>query len=161
MADLLVRRSDSADRVVLERFFYLFRHDMSELDGRLPNPDGSFRSEWVDSALTQENWAAYLALVEDHPVGFAFVRALDEPARVMNSFFIVRGARQGGYGMQFVKQVLASHPGPWEIPFQEQNKKGARFWRRVAKEVAGEAWHEEERPSPNAGAVPNVWLVIP
>jgi len=164
MADLLVRRADSADpvdRAVLERYWLLFRHDMSEFDGRLPFPDGSFRSEWLHSALEDENWAAYLAFVDDSPVGFAFVRALEQPVRVLNSFFIVRGARRGGHGLQFVKQVLAAHPGPWEIAFQERNAKAARFWRQVAAEVAGDAWHEEVRPPLTGGTVPNVWVVIP
>ena len=164
MTDLLVRRADSADpvdRAALERMWLMFVHDMSEFDGRLPNPDGSFRSEWLRSALEDENWAAYLALVGDRPAGFAFVRALEQPTRVLNSFFIVRGARRSGYGMQFVKQVLAAHPGPVEIPFQERNVQGARFWRRVAAEVAGDAWHEDVRPSSTGGTASNAWVVIP
>ena len=162
--DLLVRRADSADptdRAALEHMWLMFRHDMSEFSEQLPNPDGSFRSEWLRSALEDENWAAYLALVGDRPAGFAFVRALEQPTRVLNSFFIVRGARRGGYGLRFVKQVLAAHPGPWEIAFQERNVKGAKFWRRVAAEVAGDAWHEEVRPSSTGGTAPNVWVVIP
>jgi predicted acetyltransferase len=164
VADLLVRRANSADpvdRAALERMWLLHRHDMSEFNGKLPNPDGSFRSEWLHSALEDENWAAYLALVGDRPAGIAFVRALEQPTRVLNTFFIVRGARRSGYGTQFVKQVLAAHPGPWEIAFQEQNVKAARFWRRVAAEVAGDAWHEEVRASTAGGTAPNVWVVIP
>lgn len=164
MAELLVRRADSADPVdcaALERLWLMFRHDMSEFAGQLPNPDGSFRSEWLRSALEDENWAAYLALVGDRPAGFAFVRALEQPARVLNSFFIVRGARRSGYGTRFVKEVLAAHPGPMEIAFQERNVKGAQFWRRVATEVAGDVWHEEVRPSTTGGTAPNVWIVIP
>jgi predicted acetyltransferase len=163
-SQLSVRRADSADpvdRAALERMWLMFRHDMSEFAEQLPNPDGSFRSEWLRSALEDENWAAYLALVQDRPAGFAFVRALEQPRRVLNSFFIVRGARRHGYGTQFVTQVLAAHPGPWEIAFQERNVQGAKFWRRVATQVAGDAWREEVRPSMTGGTAPNVWVVIP
>ena len=164
MTELLVRRADTTDpvdRSALQRMWLMFRHDMSEFAGQLPNPDGSFRREWLDSALEDTNWAAYLALVGDRPAGFAFVRALEQPSRVLNSFFIVRGARRGGYGTRFVKQVLAAHPGPWEIAFHERNVEGARFWRRIATEVAGNAWHEEVRLAMNGASVPNVWVVIP
>jgi predicted acetyltransferase len=164
MTDLLMRRANSADpvdRAALERMWLMFRHDMSEFAEQLPNPDGSFRSEWLHSALDDENWAAYLALVGDRPAGFAFVRALEQPTRVLNSFFIVRGARRSGYGRLFVKHVLAAHPGPWEIAFQERNTQGAQFWRRVATEVAGNAWHEEVRPPMTGGTAANVWVVIP
>ena len=164
MADLLMRAvdgADPADRALVERLWLLFRHDMTEFVGGLPNPDGTFRSEWLFSALEDENWAAHLAFAGDRPVGFAFVRALEQPVRVLNSFFIVRGARRGGYGMQFARYVLAAHPGPWEIAFQEANVKGARFWRRLAQEVAPDAWREEERPASRPEMPPNVWVVIP
>ena len=164
MTDLLVRRAESADpvdRAALERLWLLFQHDMSEFNGRLPNPDGSFRSERLHSALEDENWAPYLARVGDRPAGFAFVRALEQPARVLNSFFIVRGARRCGYGMATVRQVLAAHPGPWEIAFQERNVQAARFWRRVATTVAGDAWREEVRTTAAGEVAQDVWITIP
>jgi hypothetical protein len=67
--------ADAADRALVERLWLLFRHDMTEFNGGLPNPDGTFRSEWLVSALEDENWAAHLAFAGDRPVGFAFVRA--------------------------------------------------------------------------------------
>ncbi|NUP48043.1 MAG: GNAT family N-acetyltransferase [Catenulispora sp.] len=161
MADLLIRAADHDDRVLLERLWLLFRHDMSEFSGSLPNPDGSYRSEWLVSALEDDNWAAYVAFAGDSPVGFAFVRALDQPVRVLNSFFIVRAARGDGYGTRLARHVLDAHPGPWEIAFQEANVKGARFWRRLAQEVAPGTWHEEERPASRPELPPNVWVVIP
>ncbi|MFL6116617.1 MAG: GNAT family N-acetyltransferase [Catenulispora sp.] len=164
MVDLLMRAADgadAADRALLERLWSLFRHDMTEFTGGLPNPDGTFPGAWLGSALDDENWAAHLAFVNDRPVGFAFVRALEQPVRVLNSFFIVRGARRGGHGIQLARYVLAAHPGPWEIAFQEANVKGARFWRRLAQQVAPGAWHEEERPASRPELPPNVWIVIP
>ena len=74
---LAVRRATVDDRVVLERLWLLFRHDMSRFSGGLPRPDGTFRSEWLDSALASPHWAAFLAHCGDSPVGFAFVRNLD------------------------------------------------------------------------------------
>ena len=163
MADPTVRLATEADRCALERLWLLFRHDMSEWSGTLPNPDGTFRSERLESALTDPDWAAYLFLSsaggEQRPVGFAFVRGLAGPTRVLNSFFVVRGVRRGGVGLRAVAEVLARHPGAWEVAFQDANPPAVRFWHRVAGQVAGEAWTEERRPVPGKPEVPpDVWI---
>jgi predicted acetyltransferase len=146
---------------VLERLWLMYRHDLSEFSGTLPNPDGTFRDERLRLALDDPGWATHLTHVGDRPAGFAFVRGLDGPTRVLNSFFVVRGARGSGVGTRLAKDVLAAHPGPWEIAFQEANPTAARFWRRVAGEVAGDAWHEEKRAVPNRPDLPDdVWIVI-
>ncbi|GAA1963767.1 GNAT family N-acetyltransferase [Catenulispora subtropica] len=161
VSGLVIRPATPADRALLERLWLLFRHDMSEFDHRLPNSDGTFRSEWLVSAIEDADWTAYLAFLDDHPTGFAFVRARDQPTRVLNSFFITRGARRTGIGIHFAKHVLAAHPGPWEIAFQEANANGARFWRRLAQDLAPGLWREEQRPASRPDLPPNVWIVIP
>ncbi|WP_329043547.1 GNAT family N-acetyltransferase (plasmid) [Streptomyces sp. NBC_00178] len=161
MADLVVRRAGADDRDVLERLWPLFLHDLSEFWGVLPNPDGTYRREWLESAIGDPTWLSYLIWSGDRPVGFAFVRALDSDTRVLNSFFVVRGARRSGLGLRAVQSVLAAHPGRWEIAFQEENEGAARFWRRVASEVAGETWTEERRPvSRKSELSTNTWVAF-
>lgn len=91
MADLAVRRAGADDHGILERLWPLFLHDLSEFRGVLPNPDGTYRREWLESAIGDATWAAHLLWSGGRPVGFAFVRALDSEVRVLNSFFVVRG----------------------------------------------------------------------
>lgn len=160
MSDLVVRRAGEADRVVLERLYLMFRHDLSEFQGQLPRPDGSYRSDRLESVLTGDpNWAGYLFHTGENPVGFAFVRALTEPVRVLNSFFLVRPVRRQGLGLRAVQDVLGRHPGRWEVAFQENNETAVRFWRRVAAVVSGSAWSEEKRPITGApDAPPDVWI---
>jgi predicted acetyltransferase len=161
MTELSVRRTNPADRAVLERLWLLFRHDMSEFDGRLPNPDGTFRSERLESALSDPDWCGYLFERDDRPAGFAFVRSLSGPTRVLNSFFVARGARRSGVGLQAMKSVVAEHPGPWEVAFQDANTRAVAFWRRVATEIAGDAWTEERRPVPHdRSGPPDVWIAF-
>ncbi|WP_030775306.1 GNAT family N-acetyltransferase [Streptomyces sp. NRRL F-2664] len=161
MADLAVRRVGAGDHEVLERLWPLFLHDLSEFSGVLPHPGGTYRREWLESAIGDPTWSAYLVWLGDRPAGFAFVRALDRDARVLNSFFVVRGARRSGLGLRAVQAVLNAHPGRWEIAFQEENAGAARFWRRVASEVAGEAWTEERRPVPGKPELPaNTWVAF-
>lgn len=159
MPDVCVRPAELADRLVIERLWLMFRHDLSEFDGVLPNPDGTFRSERLTSAFADTDWAPYLVTSRERPVGFAFVRSLSGPTRVLNSFFVARGARRTGIGVRAVQQVLARHPGAWEVAFQDLNVAAVHFWRRVATEVAGEDWTEERRPVPDRPELPpDVWI---
>lgn len=158
-SQVTVRPVSAADRPVVERLWLMFRHDMADFQGGLPSPDGTYHSDRLRPVFEDDDWAAYLFLSGDRPVGFAFVRALPGPARVLNSFFVVRGARRSGTGMAVVREVISRHPGPWEIAFQESNTAAAAFWRRVATEIAGERWTEERRPVPNRSDVPpDVWI---
>lgn len=159
MFDVSVRRATAADRPVLERLWLMFSHDMSEFRGGLPHPDGAFRSERLVASFTDPGWAPYLLTCGDLPAGLALVRALDQPTRVLNSFFVVRGARRGGVGLSAVQQVTDRHPGSWEVAFQDANQAAVRFWRRAAAEIAGPAWTEERRAVPGRPELPpDVWI---
>ncbi|MFG2226267.1 GNAT family N-acetyltransferase [Streptomyces sp. NPDC048644] len=161
MSDVSVRLANAADRPVLERLWLMFRHDLSEFHGLLPRPDGTFRSDRLDDALTRGDWAPYLLTSGESPVGLAFVRGLPGPMRVLNSFFVVRGARRTGIGLRAVRAVVAEHPGPWEVAFQDENVAAVRFWRRVATAIAGDAWTEERRPVPGRPELPpDVWIAF-
>lgn len=154
-----VHPATAQDRPAVERLWLMFRHDLSEFRGVLPGPDATFRSEWVDAAFTEPGWAPYLITCDEHAVGFAFARALAGPVRVLNSFFVVRGARRAGVGLYAVREVLGRHPGQWEIAFQYDNPTAVAFWRRVAEEMAGDAWTERVRPVPDRPDLPpDVWI---
>jgi predicted acetyltransferase len=155
-----VRRTRAADRPMVERLWLMFRHDMSEFGGQLPNPDGTFRTERLVAAFDDPNWACYVfAGPEDRPVGFAIIRGLGGPVRVLNSFFVVRSVRRTGIGLQAVGVIFAEHPGSWEIAFQDANAAAVRFWHRVAKEFAGNDWSEERRTVPGRPDLPpDVWI---
>ncbi|WP_436760960.1 GNAT family N-acetyltransferase [Streptosporangium sp. V21-05] len=149
----------AADRPTVERLWLMFRHDMAEFQGGLPSPDATYRSDRLCSAFEDDEWAAYLFTSGDRPVGFSFVRALSGPTRVLNSFFVVRGARRTGIGTNVVREVISRHPGPWRIAFQDSNTAAVAFWRRVATEIAGDAWTEEREPVPNRPDLPpDVWI---
>ncbi|TDU73737.1 GNAT family N-acetyltransferase [Streptomyces sp. KS 21] len=159
MSDISVRLANEADRSVLERLWLMFRHDLSEFSDLLPNPDGTFRSEWLHAAFDDTDWAPYLLMRGEHPVGLALVRGLAGHTRVLNSFFVVRGARRSGIGIRAVQEVVAKHPGPWEVAFQDANMAAAHFWRRVAAEIAADGWAEDRRPVPaRPDLPPDVWI---
>ncbi|MBV9023008.1 MAG: GNAT family N-acetyltransferase [Streptomycetaceae bacterium] len=159
MPEVSVRIANADDRATVERLWLMFRHDMSEFDGRLPDPDGTFSNDRLQTVFTDSDWAPYLLTSGERPVGLAFVRGLTGPTHVLNSFFVVRGARRSGIGLLAVQEVVAKHPGPWEVAFQDDNATAAHFWRRVATEIAGDIWAEERRPVPGRPDLPDdVWI---
>jgi predicted acetyltransferase len=160
MSDLVVRRVEASDRPVMERLWLMFRHDLSEFQGQLPRPDGTYRSEWLENVLTgHPEWAGYLILLGDSPIGFCFMRALQQPVHVLNAFFMVRPARRHGYGLQAVQEALAHHPGPCDVAFQGNNEKAVRFWQRVATAVSGDTWTQEARAIVGKpDATPDQWI---
>ena len=169
-ARLTIRPTTPADRLVLERLWLLFRHDMSEVSGALPDATGQFRRERLDATFTDPDRCGFIAHLEPGaepdgappaPVGFALVRALDGPARVLTSFFVVRGARRSGVGRELAAHVLASYPGRWEIAFQDANPPAVRFWRAVATDAVGQAWTEEHRAVPGRPELPpDTWISL-
>jgi predicted acetyltransferase len=160
MPTICVRRASAADRPMVERLWLMFRHDMSEFGGQLPNPDGTFRADRLVAAFEERDWAGYVfTTAGDRPVGFAIVRGLADAVRVLNSFFVVRSMRRSGVGMRAAKAVIAEHPGRWEVAFQEANAAATRFWRKVATELAGPDWTEERRAVPGRPDLsPDTWI---
>jgi hypothetical protein len=58
MPTISVRRASAADRPMLERLWLMFRHDMSEFGGQLPNPNGTrVATELVGHDWTEERRA--------------------------------------------------------------------------------------------------------
>ena len=144
---------------MLERLWQLFAHDLSERSGTLPGVDGAFPSERLVAAFEDADRQPHLVVLDGRPVGFAVVRGLDGPARVVNAFFVVRSVRRRGIGREAAAAVLALHAGPWEVPFQDDNAPAVAFWRRVARDDDGDAWTEERRPVPGRpDAAPDVWI---
>jgi len=75
---MFVRRADAEDRVVLERLWLMFRHDMSEFQGQLPRPDGSYRTEWLEKVREFRAAVAEHAHFEEEEVFPRFKREMSE-----------------------------------------------------------------------------------
>lgn len=142
------------NRLMLEQLWTMFRHDMSEFSGTLPDSRGRFRQERLDAALSDPGWRAYVLWLADAPVGLAVVRGLESSVRVVSSFFLVRAARRSGYGLAAVEAITACHPGRWEVAFQGSNLAAAAFWRQVATDVSLGDWTEERREVPQRPELP-------
>jgi predicted acetyltransferase len=149
------------DRLVLDRLWQLYAHDLSEFRGSMPDGEGRYQLGRLPTYLDDPDRAAYLFCQGSAPMGFALIRGLSGEPRVIGEFFVVRAARRHGVGHRAALELLGRYPGRWEIAFQEENSAAARFWRAVATAAVGDAWTEELRPIPNKPeATPDVWLLL-
>jgi len=162
LAALVARPAGPADLGPLSHLWQLFRHDMSDVDGALPDAAGRFRDERLRAVFTEPARQAWLLEAGSRPVGLAVVRSLDGPAPVLSAFFVVRAARRRGAGRDFAAQVLGATPGRWEIPFQEANRPAAAFWRRLAEDLAPGRWTLDLRTVPGRPDLPpDAWITLP
>jgi predicted acetyltransferase len=133
---------------------------MSTYTRALHNHDGTYRRERLLLGLRDPSWTAWMLAAGDHPIGFAVVRALDQPVHVLNSFFVVAPARRCGLGLQFASTVVAANPGRWAVAFQDANIAAAQFWPKLAAEFAPD-WTLEHRPVPSRPDLPaDAWVTF-
>ena len=157
---VLARRATGADEDVLSRLWLLFQHHMSAWSGELPATDGTYRSEWLDRALSEPGWNAWLLTAGVHPIGLALTRAMNDPVRVLNTFFLVAPVRGRGLGRAFAHAVVADTPGKWSVAFQDLNRVAAGFWPRVAA-AWDPGWSMEHRPvQGRPDSAPDSWVTF-
>ncbi|MEU4335896.1 GNAT family N-acetyltransferase [Micromonospora lupini] len=149
------------DKSLVDRLWQLYRHDLSEFRGSLPDDVGLFTLGRLPTYRTDPNSSGYLICQGGRPVGFAFVSGVEiRPLRVAE-FFVVRAVRRSGVGRLAAGQLFSRHPGSWEIAFQEENPGAARFWRRLAVEVCPKGHREERRAVPGKPHIPaDTWLLL-
>jgi predicted acetyltransferase len=158
--ELSVRPVEVAERPVLDRLWQLYMHDLSAFRGSLPDAEGRFSTR-VPDYLDDPDALAALIRTGETPVGFVLVRGLAGEPHTLGEFFVIRSVRRAGVGAAAARQVMLGRPGRWQIAFQDENPRGARFWRRLATDLAGSTWTEERRPVPGKPHLPpDVWLTL-
>ena len=148
-------------RPVIARLWQLFSHDLSEFRDRPPDPDGTYPEHSLPSFLTGDpDHRAYVVRHGDALAGFALINVAADRRQHIFGFFVVRALRRRDVGGAAARALLKGSPGCWEIGFQEENPGAARFWRRVARDVVGDAWREEQRPVPDKPWIPHDHFIL-
>jgi hypothetical protein len=91
---------DRTHRALLESLGQLYRHDLSEAYGHLPNDDGTFNNRPLDHFLTgaDPEHRAHLITVAERVGGFVMTEPADDGAMSIDGFFVVRALRRTGVG---------------------------------------------------------------
>jgi predicted acetyltransferase len=152
---------DRSHRAVLGNLGQLYRHDLSEAYGHLPNPDGTFNNRRLDLFLAEAGPAqrAWLITAARSLCGFVMTAPASNGGTSISDFFIVRALRRCGVGREAARQVIAMIPGQWSIGFQSYNPGAQRFWSQVASDAAGDNWAMHDGP-PAAGRPADTWMTF-
>jgi predicted acetyltransferase len=147
---------------VVARLWQLYRHDLSEFRDSYPDADGRYATGPLAAYLAEEgDRTALLVRHGASAVGFVLLRGLTAGQAVLGEFFVVRAVRRRGVGYHVATDVMRRSPGPWVVAFQEENPRAARFWRRIATDLAGDTWTEQRIPVPEKPWLPpDVWLSL-
>jgi predicted acetyltransferase len=129
--------ANRSDRAVLENLGQLYRHDLSEAYGHLPNADGTFNNRRLDSFRTgvDPEHRAWLITVAGKLGGFVMTKPADDGATSIADFFVVRALRRTRVGQEAARLAIAQYPGRWRIGFQSYNPGAPRFWSLVATDA--------------------------
>jgi predicted acetyltransferase len=140
---------------IAERFWQLFKHDLSEFRDSHPDEHGAFKRRQLEPYLVPDpDRVAYVVYGSTGPVGLACVYGLTGSVRRFDQFFIVRSQRRAGIGRSAAEATVRRHPGRWEVGFQNENGVAARFWRRLAAEI-GSNVQERRQPVPDKPHIPD------
>ena len=143
-----------------ENLGQLYRHDLSESYGMLPNPDGTFNNRRLDEFRAGDaDYRVWLIRVAGGLGGFVMTRPLDDRAISICDFFVVRALRRTGVGRIAARMAIRQGPGRWRIGFQRYNPGVERFWSLVATDAAGDAWTMQDDP-PVEGRPPDTWIAF-
>jgi predicted acetyltransferase len=152
---------DRSHRAVLENLGQLYRYDLSEAYGHLPNPDGTFNNRRLDLFLAgaDPEHRAWLITAAGSVCGFVMTAPNGRGGTSVADFFVVRALRRSGVGRKAARQVISLFPGSWSIGFQTYNPGTQRFWSQVASDVAGDQWATYDDP-PVEGRPPDTWITF-
>ena len=139
----------TADRMVMERLYPLYLHDLSaftdyyDLDraGRwVPDhlPTWLASDRCTPFLLTVDGGVAGLALVAH--AGFPFVPP--GPDHTMGEFFVVARQRRRGVGQRAAALAFDAFPGRWRVEQLRRNAGATAFWREVIAGYTGGRYEE-------------------
>ena len=140
-ASVALRPATVADRALLDGLMQFYIYDFSEF-ARNPadfrfNEKGAFAGyPHLDQYFTESNCWPLLISVDADVAGFVLInqhshRTGGAIERNMAEFFVGRPFRRHGVATAAFHQLLALHPGRWEIAAALRNTPAVAFWSRA------------------------------
>ena len=98
-----------------------------------------------EECFTDSKRSAYFIYNDDVLVGFAMLCPYSNlgrnPDYTMAEFTIFPSYRRRHFALEAAKQILETHPGQWEIKYNEKNLAGKRLWHMVTEPYEPEVCH--------------------
>jgi len=119
------------EEMILLNLWQRYLADLSEFRESLIPINGCYRDDRMRTYFAYKEHWAYQIRHDEELAGFALVRKSEPDTYLIGEFFILSQFRNKGVGTEAVTQILGKFHGHWEIPFQTENSKAAKFWRQT------------------------------
>lgn len=133
------RLARAGDFAAVAQMLELYQHELSDIWDQDLDAEGRYGYA-LERHRRAEHWFAHVGLADGRYAACALV----SPAAVtrrsgcwMEQFFVLKKYRRLGLGAALAGQVIASHPGPWEIGQMPRNLPAQAFWRRTLGRLCG------------------------
>jgi predicted acetyltransferase len=129
---------------ILANLLELYAHDFSEFQDLDLGADGRFGYKYLALYWSEPDRHPFLVRMEGKLAGFVLVKRGSEltgnqAVWDIAEFFVMRGYRRRGIGMQIAHEVWRRFPGAWEVRVMQSNIPAAHFWAHAISTFTGEA----------------------
>ncbi len=146
--DITIRKVVSSERPTLDNLYQFYVYEMACFFDKPVSADGRFdiRSEDLTPYWTSPNHWPYFIYKGSDLIGFCLLRYVTSPVSRFDveQFFILRPYQGCGAGEQAFAQLIAQHPGRWQIRVMRNNISALTFWRRCVQRFSSEPAEEED-----------------
>ena len=129
---------------ILANLLELYSHDFSEFIDLDIGADGRFAYRDLDLYWTDPHRLPFLIHVDGKLAGFSLVRSVAPQAETMwdmAEFFVMRGFRKRGVGMQAAIEMFTRLSGRWQVRVMRANVPACLFWTHAVQAFARYALH--------------------
>jgi predicted acetyltransferase len=120
----------------LANLLELYVHDFSEFTEVELGADGRFGYASLPLYWQEPDRRPFLIRVDGKLAGLALI-CRSQKVWDMAEFFVVRGYRRQGVGMEAAQEVWRRLPGRWQIRVMESNAGARRFWESAIAQFVG------------------------
>lgn len=97
---------------------------------------GNYHYGYFDAYFTDPERKAYFIFDDETMIGFVMLNPYSyigrKPDNIIAEFTIFPAYRRKHYALEAAKLILASHPGKWEIKYNEKNTGAKKLWNAIA-----------------------------
>lgn len=142
MPNVEVAPAAAHEEPVLDNLLQLYAYDFSEIHQIDLSPTGRFEYKELPLYWQDPQRHPFLVRIDGKLAGFALVKQASEISADPSiwdvaEFFVLRGYRRRGIGIEIAHQLWRRFPGTWEVRVMESNIAALPFWQRAVAEFIG------------------------
>jgi predicted acetyltransferase len=117
----------STEAPIMANLLELYAHDFSEFHDVEIGEHGRFGYPSLPLYWSEPDRHPFFIKLDGKLAGLILVMRM-EAVWDMAEFFVVRGRRRRGIGMQVAHEVWKRFPGPWQVRVMQKNTSAQHFW---------------------------------